>query len=93
MDCVPVSNDGEDQQQERDQQEAGGFRGVDCSPWCFVGAVVLALCLYHAIIVRRVKTGLLQSATLRVVNGLSSFYARFPRQSGCQSLAVWIVRA
>lgn len=52
MNCVPVSNDGEDQQEERDQEEARSFRGVYRSPWCFVAAVVLA-CLYHAIIVRR----------------------------------------
>ena len=55
MNEVPVANQGEDEQQKRDQKQAGGFRGVYPVPWMLMCRVVLALSFYHEVIVRRTK--------------------------------------
>jgi hypothetical protein len=50
---VPVADQGEDEQQKRDQQQAGGFRGINRVPLMLVAGVVLALRIDHNHIVRR----------------------------------------
>jgi hypothetical protein len=49
---VPVANQYEDEQESGDEQQAGGFRGVNCVPLMLVGGIVLALSVRHEDIVR-----------------------------------------
>jgi len=53
MNGVPVANQGEGQQEKRNQEQAGRFRGIDCVPMVLVAGVVLALSFHQANIVRR----------------------------------------
>jgi hypothetical protein len=53
MDGVPITNDGENQQQKRDQQKSGGFRGVNRVAAMLVVGVILTLGIQHDLIVRR----------------------------------------
>jgi hypothetical protein len=43
MDDAPVANHGEDEQQKRNQQQAGSFRGIDRVATALVGGAALAL--------------------------------------------------
>ncbi len=59
MDGVPVANHGEDEQQKRDQEQAGGFRGIDRVVTTLAGGAALTLALMnlnHNFIVRRDET-------------------------------------
>ena len=53
MDGVPVANQGEDQQQESNQQQAGGFRGIDCVLCMLMSRAILGFGVCHGNIVRR----------------------------------------
>ncbi len=55
MNDVPVANQREGEQQESDQQQTGGFRGINGVPVMLVG-IVLALSIHHDFIVRRART-------------------------------------
>ena len=65
---MPVSHYGDEQQKKSDQQQAGGFRGIDCVAAMLVAGIVLAI-IYHVDIVRRTQTCGGLGATLRVVFG------------------------
>jgi hypothetical protein len=53
---VPVTNHSDDEQEERNQQQAGGLRGVDGVPAMLVAGPILMLSINHASIVRRTET-------------------------------------
>jgi hypothetical protein len=55
MNDVPVANQREGEQKKSDQQQAGGFRGINGVPVMLVG-IVLALGIRHGFIVRRTET-------------------------------------
>ena len=85
MNGVPVANQCEDEQQKGNQQQAGGFRGINRVPAVLAGGIVLALGVRHTDIVRSAGS-LAVGATLRVVGrrlsmpafqGNSSRIARF----------------
>ena len=52
MNDVPITNQGEDQQQKGYEQQAGSFRGINRVPAVFVGGIVLAPSGKHTSIVR-----------------------------------------
>jgi len=56
LDSVPIANQRERQQQERDQQQAGSLRGVDRVPAVLVVGAGLTLSGNHGPIVRRAET-------------------------------------
>lgn len=51
MNSVPVTNQSECEQQERDEQQAGSLRGIDRVAMVLVGVIVFALGLGHGHIV------------------------------------------
>jgi hypothetical protein len=55
---MPIANQYEDEQEQSDDQQAGGFRGINCVPLVLVGRIVLALSVRHEDIVRRHATPL-----------------------------------
>jgi hypothetical protein len=75
VDDVPVANQGESEQQEGDQQQAGSFRGIKGVPGMFVG-IVLALGIHHGFIVRRLEmAGDVLVMRMRASRGLVLHYA------------------
>jgi len=66
---MPIADQGEDEQQKGNQQQAGGFRGVNRMP-LLVDGIVLAMSVSHTDIVRRAgiraRRGQQAQATRRV---------------------------
>ena len=92
---VPVTNQGEHEQQKSDQQQAGSFRGINRVAAMLVVGIVLALSIHHAHCTRarhKPQANAL-GATLRLISGrIVISYARFPEQSVRQNRAVWSIR-
>jgi len=74
MDDVPVANQGKGEQQESDEQQAGGFRGINRMPLMLMGRIVLALDVSHANIVRPAGIVRLElTGTPHALAGVNSF--------------------
>ena len=80
MNGMPVSNYGDEEQKKGNQQQAGGFRGIDRVAALLVAGIVL-VSLYHVSIVRRTETRRCGLVLHYASSRLSHVHARFARQS------------